>query len=83
MLFMNDAEHLTKNAQATTIQFTLSRMTRICSFFGLLTYRIAKSIKMKVIVLSTLFFVFLAVHFFLLCTCVLRILPELGVGLRL
>jgi hypothetical protein len=61
--FMNDAEHLTKNGQAGTIPIYVIANDLYVFFFGLLTYRIARSIKAKAIVLSTLFFVFLVVHF--------------------
>jgi hypothetical protein len=61
--FMNDAEHLTKNGQAGTIPIYVIANDLYVFFFGLLTYRIARSIKAKAIVLSTLFFMFLVVHF--------------------
>jgi len=61
--FMNDAEHLTKNGQAVTIPIYVIANDLYVFFFGLLTYRIARSIKAKAVVLSTLFFVFLVVHF--------------------
>jgi len=61
--FMNDAEHLTKNGQAGTIPIYVVANDLYVFFFGLLTYRIARSLKTKAVVLSTLFFVFLIVHF--------------------
>jgi hypothetical protein len=61
--FMNDAEHLTNHGQAGTIPIYVIANDLYVFFFGLLTYRIARSIKAKAIVLSTLFFVFLVVHF--------------------
>jgi len=61
--FINDAEHLTKNGQAGTIQIYVIANDLYVFFFGLLTYKIARSIKTKAVVLSTLFFVFLIVHF--------------------
>jgi hypothetical protein len=61
--FLNDAEHLTKNGQASTIPIYVIANDLYVFFFGLLTYRIARSIKMKTVVLSILFFVFLLVHF--------------------
>jgi hypothetical protein len=61
--FMNDAEHLTKNGQAATIPIYVIANDLYVFFWGLLTYRMARSIKTKAVVLSTLFFVFLIVHF--------------------
>jgi hypothetical protein len=61
--FMNDAEHLTKNGQAATIPIYVIANDLYVFFWGLLTYRTARSIKTKAVVLSTLFFVFLIVHF--------------------
>jgi hypothetical protein len=63
--FMNDAEHLTKNGQAATIPIYVIANDLYVFFWGLLTYRLARSIKTKAVVLSTLFFVFLIVHFVL------------------
>ena len=61
--FMNDAEHLTKNGQAATIPIYVITNDLYVFFWGLLTYRMARSIKAKAVVLSVLFFVFLVVHF--------------------
>jgi len=61
--FMNDAEHLTKNGQAATIPIYVIANDLYVFFWGLLTYRIARSIKTKAVLLSTLFSVFLIVHF--------------------
>jgi hypothetical protein len=61
--FMNDAEHLTKNGQAATIPIYVIANDLYVFFWGLVTYRLARSIKTKAVVLSTLFFVFLVVHF--------------------
>jgi len=61
--FMNDAEHLTKHEQAATIPIYVIANDLYVFFWGLLTYRITKSIKTKAVVLSMLFFVFLVVHF--------------------
>ena len=61
--FMNDAEHLTKNGQAATIPIYVIANDLYVFFWGLLTYRMARSIKAKAVVLSMLFFVFLIVHF--------------------
>jgi hypothetical protein len=61
--FMNDADHLTKNGQAATIPIYVIANDLYVFFWGLLTYRIARSIKFKAVVLSTLFLVFLIVHF--------------------
>jgi hypothetical protein len=61
--FMNDADHLTKNGQAATIPIYVIANDLYVFFWGLLTYRIARSIKTKAVVLSTLFLVFLIVHF--------------------
>jgi hypothetical protein len=61
--FMNDAEHLTKNGQAATISIYVIANDLYVFFWGLLPYRMPRSIKAKAVVLSTLFFVFLMVHF--------------------
>jgi hypothetical protein len=61
--FMNDAEHLTKNGQAATIPIYVIANDLYVFFWGVLTYRMARSIKAKAVVLSVLFFVFLIVHF--------------------
>jgi hypothetical protein len=60
---MNDAEHLTKNGQAATIPIYVIANDLHVFFWGLLPYRMPRSIKAKAVVLSTLFFVFLIVHF--------------------
>ncbi|MBT0159034.1 hypothetical protein G4O51_03520 [Candidatus Bathyarchaeota archaeon A05DMB-2] len=59
---MNDAEPLTKNGQAATIPIYVIANDLYVFFWGLLTYRIARSIETKALVLSTLFFAFLIVH---------------------
>jgi hypothetical protein len=61
--FMNDAEHLTKNGQAATIPIYVIANDLYVFFWGVLTYRRARSMKAKAVVLSVLFFVFLIVHF--------------------
>ena len=61
--FMNDAEHLTKNGQAVTIPIYVIANDLYVFFWGLLPYRMPRSIKAKAVVLSTLFFAFLIVHF--------------------
>ena len=61
--FMNDAEHLTNHGQAATIPIYVIANDLYVFFWGLLTYRMARSIKTKAVVLSTLFFVFLILHF--------------------
>jgi hypothetical protein len=61
--FMNDAEHLTKNGQAATIPIYVIANDLYVFFWGLVTYRLARPIKTKAVVLGTLFFVFLVVHF--------------------
>jgi hypothetical protein len=61
--FMNDAEHLAKNGQASTIPIYVIANDLYVFFWGLLTYKLARPIKTKALVLSTLFFAFLIVHF--------------------
>ncbi len=43
--FMNDARHLTKNVQAATIPICIIAYDLQGFFWGLLTYRVARSIK--------------------------------------
>jgi len=61
--FINDAEHLAKNGQAATIPIYVVANDLYVFWWGLLTYKLVRSIKVKAIVLSTLFFVFLILHF--------------------
>jgi len=61
--FMNDADHLIKNGQAATIPIYVISNDLYVFFWGLLTYKMARSVKAKAVVLSVLFFVFLIVHF--------------------
>jgi len=61
--FMADAEHLTKNGQAVTIPIYVIANDLYVFWWGLLTNKLVKSIRMKAFVLSIIFFMFMIVHF--------------------
>lgn len=61
--FMADSEHLTKNGQAATIPIYVVANDLYVFWWGLLTHKLARSVRVKAIVLITLFFAFLIVHF--------------------
>ncbi|MBS7615293.1 hypothetical protein KEJ18_06155 [Candidatus Bathyarchaeota archaeon] len=62
--YMNDASHLTKHGQASTIPFYVVANDLYVFWWGLLAYKVATTNKKKVAVLTVLCCLFLIVHYF-------------------
>lgn len=63
--YFNDAQHLIKNGMGSTLPIYIMANDLYVFLYGLLVYKLAKSNRMRAILLLTLLIIFLIVHFVL------------------